>query len=92
MLLCGAAPTPVLSPRQGDVGRGCRRGLPGAHQATVSLILGVALKVLLEHSTGALLVVHGGPPPGTRGRAVLRWAPQVVIAQAAVVLVVASHV
>lgn len=92
MLLSGAAPIPVLAACQGDVGRGRHRSLPGAHKAPVRLVLGVALEVLLERGHGALLLVHSNPPPSTSSGAELRSTPEIVIAQAAVVLVKTAHV
>lgn len=92
ILLSGAAPIPVLAACQGDVGRGRHRSLPGAHEAPVRLVLGVALEVLLERGRGALLLVHSNPRPSTSSGAELRSTPEIVIAQAAVVLVKTAHV
>lgn len=97
LLRARVAPVPVLTPAQRHVGSG--GALVGAFDAPVELVLPVALEVVLRlgrHHPGrrGLLLVHpvAGGGGGAHGRAIL-WVrpPQVVVAHAAA-LVVVAHV
>lgn len=89
LLGAGVIPVPVRTPSVRHVRRARYRGLVGAFNAPVQLVLSVTLEVVLwlrlGHPGSRLLLVH---PRAAHGGPVLRVAaPQVVVARAALVVV-----
>lgn len=95
LLRARVTPVPVLTPSERHVCWACHRGLMGAFNTPIQLVLSMTLEVVLwlrlHHPRRRLLLVHPVPRGGAHGWTILRVAPpQVVIAHAA--LVVVAHV